>query len=286
MNVATNRLFGICDNFAFNKYANIQNFKHYNEFHFFWETTNLFSQWYPCVFEVLGKTFNSSEQYMMYEKAILFNDYQSADKILCTSSAKKQKELGRGVKNFNESTWTDFCRKIVYEGNKFKFLQNPNLLQKLLGTEDSFLVESSPFDAIWGVCLSKESNEIHNIHNWRGKNWLGCVLTLLRDDIIESNKTANYDTLSEIQSQHFYEISGIKHTKYGVKSYFLTNEPYCNKDWNHGPFNFSFVIEPDTGNFICEMSHRLTNNAVSGWDRNGNELPKEITSKYFEEIGF
>ena len=39
------------------------------EFVFFWQSTSIFSQWYPCQFTVGGLQFNSAEQYMMYQKA-------------------------------------------------------------------------------------------------------------------------------------------------------------------------------------------------------------------------
>ena len=75
-------------------------------------------------FRALGIGFNSAEQYMMFQKAILFNDYETAEKILDTGNVRTQKELGRQVKGFDNGLWAVNCRRIVYEANKYKFAQN------------------------------------------------------------------------------------------------------------------------------------------------------------------
>src|ERR1700722_12927658 len=69
------------------------------KYKFFWD--GAFSNWYPSTFFVDGVEFNCVEQYMMYIKAMFFKDKGTADKILLESKPKKQKELGREVKNFN-----------------------------------------------------------------------------------------------------------------------------------------------------------------------------------------
>lgn len=40
-----------------------------NEYEYFWGNRSVFSQWYPCKFEVDGKPYNCAEQYMMHQKA-------------------------------------------------------------------------------------------------------------------------------------------------------------------------------------------------------------------------
>ena len=45
------------------------------------------------------------EQYMIYKKAITFNDFSIAAKILNTSNVADIKALGREVKNYNEIVW-------------------------------------------------------------------------------------------------------------------------------------------------------------------------------------
>ena len=58
---------------------------------------------------------------MMYQKAQLFGDYETADKILLVTTPKEMKDLGRQVKGFNEDIWIANREKIVYQGNYTKF---------------------------------------------------------------------------------------------------------------------------------------------------------------------
>lgn len=67
--------------------------------------------------------------------------------------------------------------------NKAKFLQNDDILRELLKTVGTTIVEASPDDNIWGIGLSAEDPMAQNRSIWKGTNWLGEVLTSLRDEI-------------------------------------------------------------------------------------------------------
>jgi ribA/ribD-fused uncharacterized protein len=155
-------------------------------FYFFWSGT--FSQWEPCSFKLDSKSFSSAEQYMMFQKAILFNDNDAAEKIMSTSDPKQQKAIGRLIKNYDDSIWINKREDIVYIGNKAKFSQNPKFLKKLLATDPSLLVESSPVDTIWGVGLHKTDPLILEQKNWKGLNLLGNILTRLRNDLLQNQE--------------------------------------------------------------------------------------------------
>ncbi len=154
------------------------------KFTYFYRSGSPFSQWYPCYFIVYEHTFNCAEQYMMYAKALLFRDEETAMQILRARTPREQKELGRKVRGFNDTEWNRHCRDIVYQGNREKFLQNEELLQLLLDTKGTTLVEASPTDRIWGVGLTEDDPRIRSRSSWRGSNWLGEVLTKLRDDLL------------------------------------------------------------------------------------------------------
>ncbi len=51
---------------------------------------------------------------------VLFGDEAMAKRILEASVPKKQKALGRQVKNFDVAVWKDNCKRIVKEGNMAK----------------------------------------------------------------------------------------------------------------------------------------------------------------------
>lgn len=121
---------------------------------------------------------------MMHRKAVLFGDQEMAQKILSTQTPREQKELGRKVRSFDKSLWEAHCKQFVYEGSYAKFTQNPALLEKLLATKGTTLVEASPTDRIWGVGLEEDDPRIKNRTTWRGTNWLGEILTKLREELL------------------------------------------------------------------------------------------------------
>lgn len=68
----------------------------------------------------------------MYQKAVLFNDIETMNKILKIHAPFKIKNIGRKVRNFDQKTWDNAKNEIIYKGNLFKFSQNNKLCQKLL----------------------------------------------------------------------------------------------------------------------------------------------------------
>jgi ribA/ribD-fused uncharacterized protein len=59
---------------------------------FFYRTKDVFSQWYPCNFIISNNLFNCAEQWMMYSKALLFEDKETAFQLLETKKPRMQKE--------------------------------------------------------------------------------------------------------------------------------------------------------------------------------------------------
>ncbi len=157
-------------------------------FTFFWHGP--FSQWYPSRFIIEGITYSCAEQYMMYKKALLFNDVITANKILRETSPKKQKSLGRKVKWFDPVRWEQVAQEIVYAGNYNKFTQNADLMVKLLSSNGT-LVEASPFDTVWGIGLSKDDPKALSRATWQGTNWLGEILTNLKQDLVNEGWAVN-----------------------------------------------------------------------------------------------
>lgn len=144
-------------------------------------TSSCLSQWWLCEFENNGIRYTSTEQWMMYQKAILFDDQGIADQILSCTTPGEAKSLGRKVSNFDNEIWNKHRTNIVVRGNLLKFGQNQDLKEFLLKTKQRILVEASPVDEIWGVRLSKDSDKIHDPNTWRGLNLLGFALMEVRD---------------------------------------------------------------------------------------------------------
>jgi ribA/ribD-fused uncharacterized protein len=159
-----------------------------NGFTFFYGSREPFSNWFKTRFvETEGPSgtliFPTSEHYMMYRKAVHFADAGVAARILKTADPREAKRLGRKVSAFVAEEWSRVARTYVYRGCRLKFTQNPRALEALLATQGTQLVEASPSDRIWGVGLSERDDRILDRRNWQGTNWLGQVLTVLRDDL-------------------------------------------------------------------------------------------------------
>jgi ribA/ribD-fused uncharacterized protein len=136
------------------------------------------SNFYPCKFEFNGKTFNFSEQCFMYQKAILFNDFEIAKQVLNETDVRKIKALGRKVKNFNNELWDKHKEDFMFNACYAKFSQNDKLKDFLLSTGNHEIVEASPVDNIWGIGFSSD-NAMENIDKW-GQNLLGKTLMKVR----------------------------------------------------------------------------------------------------------
>ncbi|URZ07480.1 NADAR family protein [Clostridium felsineum] len=187
---------------------NIKNNKNM-EYLFFWGhraskngkiTGSCLSQWWMSEFRIGINTYCCTEQFMMAEKARLFDDKEIEEKIIKSKEPQIIKALGRKVRNFDEITWNKVKYSIVLKGNYHKFLQNDKLREFLLSTKDKVLVEASPYDGIWGIKMSSSDKDIENTERWRGENLLGFALMEVRDElrkICENYDKVNWNLLRD-----------------------------------------------------------------------------------------
>lgn len=158
---------------------------------FFWRefksngevTKSCLSQWFHSPFTSNDYTFNTTEHYMMARKALLFRDKETFIKIIKANTPNEAKTLGRQVKNFDEAIWDEHKLEIVVKGNLLKFSQNKQLQDYLISTNDSIIVEASPYDRIWGIGLDEKSASANDPFKWNGKNLLGFALMKVRDKL-------------------------------------------------------------------------------------------------------
>ncbi|KNC99026.1 uncharacterized protein SPPG_05975 [Spizellomyces punctatus DAOM BR117] len=151
---------------------------------YFWKTSErphgIFSQWAPSPFTEDGITFPTAEHYMMYHKAVLFNDQVIAEQILQETRPVKVKALGQRVRNFVQSEWAAHRYRIVFNGNMLKFGQNPGMKEILLSTKSKEIVEASPYDRIWGIGYTARAAAGADRRSW-GLNLLGKALMDVRE---------------------------------------------------------------------------------------------------------
>lgn len=168
------------------------------EFHYFWTTVSLFSQFHRSLFTVDGIEFTCMEQYMMYSKAMFFGDTDTAQKILAIpypvggerEIPKQYKSLGRAVSPFDKDQWDKESINVVWRGNFHKFSQNADMKQQLMqpSTKRLVFVEASPYDTIWGIGHKKSDRQANHPEQWRGKNRLGFILTTLREHFQQTSE--------------------------------------------------------------------------------------------------
>ncbi|MEW7291737.1 NADAR family protein [Aquimarina sp. 2304DJ70-9] len=159
---------------------------------FFWGHTpnkdgnigkSCFSQWWSSSFEVKGRTYKTSEHWMMAEKARLFEDADIQKQIIACNHPMEAKQLGRKVKKFDPQTWDEHKYEIVKEGSLYKFSQHEDLKEFLLNTKNRIIVEASPRDRIWGIGMSQNNEKAQNPNLWRGQNLLGFALMEVRGEL-------------------------------------------------------------------------------------------------------
>lgn len=169
---------------------------------YFWSENNhktgFLSQWYISCFKEYENTneeqkmvteFNCCEQYMMYNKAMLFGDTKTSISILNESRPRTQKSLGRVIDNFNDEEWNKHKENIVYRGNYLKFSQNQDLADKLLSfPKNCIFVEASPYDKIWGIGLTESVAKKRHPDTWPGQNLLGIALGKVRDKLLSEKE--------------------------------------------------------------------------------------------------
>lgn len=158
------------------------------KFTFFWHGP--FSQWHASRFEIDGVSYSHAEQWMMAEKARLFGDADVERQIMAATNPKAQKALGRKVRGFDERIWNANAKPIVKNGSLAKFSQNSVLLEALLATDGTTLVEASPYDKVWGIGLAIGDPRSLSRSTWQGTNWLGEVLTETREELALLRKPA------------------------------------------------------------------------------------------------
>ena len=147
------------------------------------EQNGYLSNWFLSDFYIGDNSFSSMEQYMMYKKAVCFNDDAIAAQILVTKDVAKIKQLGRLVSKYNECVWSGVRQIIVYQGLLEKFSQNEDLRIKLKKTENAILAECAVKDCIWGIGLSMNDARRFDISMWKGQNLLGYTLMMVREKL-------------------------------------------------------------------------------------------------------
>lgn len=139
----------------------------------------------------------------MYQKAMYFNDEDTASKILSATDSTVVKTLGDQIQGYDQEIWelAQFDIIVSCNYNKFKYEQRSygslSLRQRLLDTGDAELVYADQLDSMLGIGYRAQHAEM-NRDSW-GMNLLGKALMKARKFLSTEIKD-EYD-----DSMYFYE---------------------------------------------------------------------------------
>jgi ribA/ribD-fused uncharacterized protein len=132
------------------------------------------SNFYPCKIEFDGAEYENAEAAFQAQKTM-----NEAERLrFCALDASSAKKLGRRV-NLRQD-WEAAKDGIMLGVVRNKFMQNPEIAQKLLETGYAALIEGNTWgDRYWGVC------------DGQGQNKLGYILMYVRAEIGWGKLTTN-----------------------------------------------------------------------------------------------
>lgn len=127
-----------------------------------------------------------SEKAIMLCKAAVMGDRASWELIKAAADPLTAKGLRRSVEPWDEERWTTVVCAVAFSVVWQKFAKTPALLPVLLATGDSFIVEATRADKVWGIGLDKGDARIAVPGQWKGTNVLGWALMEARDALRRS----------------------------------------------------------------------------------------------------
>jgi ribA/ribD-fused uncharacterized protein len=132
----------------------------------FEDNNRFLSNFYASPIRLFGVTFPTVEHAYQAFKADTTSDVA---KILVSASPGHAKKVGRSI--VKRSDWDQIRIAVMYFLLRLKF-QDRVLKNKLLATGDVKLIEGNVWgDTFWGIC------------DGQGRNWLGQLLMMVRDDL-------------------------------------------------------------------------------------------------------
>ena len=155
-----------------------------NGFLAFHGRTSIYSNFFPATFHEGNTLYNCSEQMYQNELCMFFGDAQAARLVMLQSDPVAMKRIGDRVAKTDvkhKDEWYQKKAKNVMKTAVFlKFSKNPTLLNHFKTTTETF-VEANPHDTVWGAGVKLHDDKILDPTSWQGTNWLGDILTTLRD---------------------------------------------------------------------------------------------------------
>ena len=112
-----------------------------------------YSNFHQSQFIMNNQQFVTSEHWIQYQKALMFNNSFIANQILYSDTPYEAKCLSQQIQGVDNDQWIDDGYDICLEEVHTKFQQNPQLMSMLSTTYPKILAEAS-FDKTWGTGIT------------------------------------------------------------------------------------------------------------------------------------
>ena len=139
------------------------------------------SNFHPSSFEAEGKLFCSVEQYICYQKALLFDTKEVAEQMLAINDPLTLKVRANHLAKFDGVLWAERAREILKTALDAKFTQNDSIMRDLQSTGDTVIGEASANDCLFGIGMSLFNPGALDKSKWRGRNIQGEALMAIRE---------------------------------------------------------------------------------------------------------
>ena len=126
------------------------------------------SNFFPAEITYEGLTYRNNEAAFQAQKTL------DKEEKATFADLKPKEAKARGRRVMLREDWEQIKDSIMEEIVRAKFVQNPQLLEQLLSTGDTELVEGNTWnDRYWGV----------DLRTGKGKNHLGIILMKVRSEL-------------------------------------------------------------------------------------------------------
>ena len=148
----------------------------------FFNKDSAFSNFYPCTIIAFdGERFNCAEQYYQAQKCKFAGDYHTLQFVKQATNGREAKAATKHLRRQLTSEWDYTKANVLYDIVFLKFTQNADLSQRLINTDDCFMVEANPSDLYFGSGLAIEDSRNNDPTFYRGQNVMGQILEQVRD---------------------------------------------------------------------------------------------------------
>ncbi len=146
---------------------------------------HLFSNFHWCPFEIKGKIYYMTEQFIVIELAKFAKDEDAVTELENMRDPFEMKRRAKEIKGYSKKDWAARVPEVAYVANKAKYTQNPYFQEKLVETHPKVLAEASTEEP-WGCGLTLKHDHIDNPKKWKRQGIMGETLTLIRQELIDA----------------------------------------------------------------------------------------------------